>query len=49
MYINKIDELIDNIIDDFYNTVILKDKNFSKFLKEPNFVRFQPQINKMLT
>ena len=48
MYINKIDELIDNTIDDFYNTVILKDKNFSKFLKEVNFVTFQPQINKLL-
>jgi len=48
MYINKIDELIDNTIDDFYNTVILKDKTFAKILKEPNFVMFQPQINKML-
>jgi hypothetical protein len=48
MYINKIDELIDNIIDDFYNSIVLKNKIFAKIISEPNFVKFQPQINKLL-
>ena len=40
MYINKIDELIDNIIDDFYNKIIVN-KGFSKILDETNFVKYQ--------
>jgi hypothetical protein len=43
MYINKIDELIDKIIDDFYNKV-----DFSKILTEANFVKYQAEINKIL-
>lgn len=48
MYINKIDELISNIIDDFFNTVILKNKIFPKIIKEENFVKFQLEINQIL-
>jgi len=46
MYINKIDEIIDNIVNDFYVGVISK-KEFQKYLKEINFVKFQPELNKM--
>ena len=49
MYINKIDELIDKVIDDFYNNVILKDKQFSKILGETNFVKYQSDINTILS
>lgn len=49
MYINKIDELIDKIIDDFFNNVIIKKKDFVKLLKEINFVKYQLEINKVLT
>ena len=49
MYINKIDELIDKIIDDFYNNVILKNKEFNKILQEANFVKYQGDINKILS
>ena len=37
MYINKIDDLIDRILDDFNQTVILSDARISKILKENNF------------
>ena len=49
MYINKIDELIDKIIDDFYNTFIIKNKEFHKLLNENNFVKYQLDINKWLS
>jgi len=45
MYIDKIDDLIDKIIDDFYATVILKDNRIILFLKEINFVKYQSDIN----
>lgn len=49
MYINKIDDMIDNILDDFYSTVILKDNFFKKDIKnEKNFVKFQKEINEIL-
>lgn len=46
MYINKIDEIVDKIIDDFYNKFIIK-KDASKFFDEVNFVKYQLDINKM--
>ena len=46
MYINKIDEFIDKIIDDFYNKVILK-KGIDTFFSEINFVKYQLKINKL--
>lgn len=48
MYINKIDDLIDNVIDDFYVNVILKDKDLAKIFKEPNFVKYQQEINELV-
>lgn len=48
MYINKVDELIDRIIDDFYNSVIIKNRSFSKIANEQNFVKYQLDINKIL-
>lgn len=47
MYINKIDDLIDKIIDDFYNNVV-KSKEFDKILLEPNFVKYQLDVNRIL-
>nr|QBK88394.1 MAG: uncharacterized protein LCMiAC01_00580 [Mimivirus LCMiAC01] len=48
MYINKIDKLVDKIIDDFYNIVIIKNKDFKKISSDINFVKFQKKINDML-
>lgn len=47
MYINKIDELLDKILDDFYK-FLNKDSKFSKIKKEDNFVRYQSDINSIL-
>lgn len=49
MYINKIDDLIDKVIDDFYNNVILTDKTLQKIFSEPNFVKYQKEINLIMT
>lgn len=48
MYISKIDDLIDNVIDDFYVNIILKDKDLIKIFKEPNFVKYQAEINNIV-
>lgn len=48
MYISKIDDLIDNVIDDFYVNIILKDKDLIKIFKEPNFVKYQAELNKLV-
>lgn len=48
MYINKIDELIDRVIDDFYNDNIENNKFFIKLQGEINFVKHQKTINKMI-
>jgi hypothetical protein len=47
MYVNKIDETIDTFIDDFYNKVVIPD--ITKFYDDANFVKFQKDINKLLT
>lgn len=47
MYINKIDDLIDKVIDDFYAN-IMTDVLLPKILKEVNFVKFQKEINAMI-
>lgn len=47
MYIDKIDELIDKIIDDFYNRIILN-KKMIKMFEEINFIKYQLDINKLL-
>ncbi len=46
MYINKIDDTVDKILDDFYNKVIIK-KDVSKYFEEVNFVKYQLEINKI--
>jgi hypothetical protein len=48
MFINKIDDLIDKIIDDFYISIIQTDKLFKKIFKEPNFVKYQQEINDIM-
>ena len=47
MYINKIDELLDKIIDDFYNNIIIRDTRTSKILGETNFVKYQKELNEI--
>ena len=44
MYINKIDELIDQTLDNFYLT-FKKSSLFKNIQKEYNFVKFQNDIN----
>ncbi|ARF09424.1 hypothetical protein Indivirus_1_47 [Indivirus ILV1] len=46
MYIDQIDDLIDKIIDDFYSKSVDK-KDIMKYFEEPNFVKYQLEINKM--
>lgn len=48
MYINKIDDLIDKVIDDFYINVILEKKELEKIYKETNFVKYQKEINELI-
>jgi len=47
MYIDKIDELVDKIIDDFYNRIFL-DKKAMKMFEEINFIKYQLDINNLL-
>ena len=48
MYLNKIDDIIGRVIDDFYTVVILKNKDFKKLLGEDNFIKYQGQLNEMI-
>lgn len=48
MYINKIDELIDTIINDFYLTVVSENTAFQKILKETDYIKYQKDINDMM-
>ena len=48
MYINKIDDLIDKIIDDFGHRLLHDNKMFKKMLKDENFVKYQMEVNKLL-
>ena len=53
MYISEIDDILDQTIDKFMYTWIIESKakdllNFTTLIKEPNFVKFQKQINKIL-
>lgn len=49
MYIDQIDDLIDKIIDDFYNVTIAKSKDIKKYFEDLNFVKNQLEINRLLT
>jgi len=44
MYLSKIDDLIEKILDDFYST-INKNNIVNKILGETNYVKFQKEIN----
>ena len=48
MYINKIDDLIDKVIDDFYAYLITNDKGLQKIFQEVNFIKFQKEINLLM-
>lgn len=48
MYINKIDDLIDKIIDDFYANIVIKNKKFALLKEDQNFVKHQKEINDIL-
>lgn len=45
MYFNKIDDLIDNIIDDFFQKIIVNDKQYNKHKNEVNYIKKQNDIN----
>lgn len=47
MYINKIDEIVDNVLDDFYNKVV-KEKDTKTYFNEVNFVKYQKEVNQIL-
>ena len=47
MYINKIDELIDQTLDNFY-LHFKKSALFTNLKKEYNFVKYQNQINELI-
>jgi hypothetical protein len=48
MYINKVDEIIDTSLDNFYKNYILKNNVLEKIEKEQNFVKYQLKINQTI-
>ena len=46
MYINKIDDIIDNVVDSF-SEAITNNKIMKKIIKEQNFVKYQKEMNDM--
>ena len=53
MYISEIDDILDQTIDKLMYVWIIESKsiellNFTKLVKEPNFVKYQKEINKIL-
>jgi hypothetical protein len=48
MYLSKIDDLLDKLIDDFYSVKINSDTKIQKLLSETNFVKYQKEINDTL-
>lgn len=48
MYIDKIDELIDKIFNDFYLTVILENKDLKKILQDTDYIKYQKNINEIM-
>jgi len=48
MYFDKIDDLIDKVIDDFNTTFIQKNKLLDQIKNETNFVKYQKDINDMV-
>jgi ribosomal protein L17 len=48
MYINKVEDLIDKVIDDFFAKSVSGNKLIKSILSETNFVKFQKDINQLL-
>jgi hypothetical protein len=48
MYINKIDDLLGKIIDDFYNTIIFKDQKLKKIWGEVSYIKYQEELNSIM-
>jgi len=53
MYISEIDDILDKTLDKFIYLWVLENKNkeivdYNKLIKEPNFVKFQKEINLLL-
>jgi len=48
MSVNKIDDLIENVINDFYINIIKKDIDLKKIYNETNFIKSQNIINDIL-
>lgn len=48
MYITKVDDLIDRVIDDFYAVVMQKNKKMDKIKEELNFIKSQKDINEIV-
>lgn len=44
MYINKIDDFVDKVIDDYYN-MLTSQKGIEKIINELNFVKYQSDLN----
>lgn len=48
MYINKIDEIINDIIDDIYNKIIINDERMEEIIREEEFEKYQKKINEIM-
>ena len=48
MYVNKIDKLINSVIDDFYSFIEKNKSIIKKIHDEVNFVKYQKEINELL-
>jgi len=48
MYINKIDDVIDKVIDEFSIQAVSNNKKITLILSEPNFVKYQKEINSIV-
>ncbi len=48
MYIDKIDDFVDKLLDDLFFSVFQNTKNIDSIIKEKNFVKYQSEINDIL-
>lgn len=48
MHIEKIDNFIDKIINDYFENIFLSSNEFDKIFKEANFIKYQKEINEIL-
>ena len=49
MHINKVENLIDQVIKDFYTVIIKNNKKVSKIRNEINFIKYQKDINEIIS